>query len=62
MHGRLRNVAVCVPVRNEEHALPSLLAALGEQKDRDGATVDCCFFMDSCDDGSRAVIQTLKGS
>ncbi len=48
-------VLVCVPVRNEERALPGLLAAL-RRCDPAGA-VTSCFYLDGCSDGSEALLR-----
>jgi len=46
---------ICIPVRDEEAALPALLAALGKL---DGnARPDLCFYLDGCTDRSESVLR-----
>lgn len=54
------SVAICVPVRNEEEKLPSLLAALAAQR-ADGVDLAACFFLDACADRSEAVLRAAAG-
>ena len=46
-----QSVAVCVPVRDEERALPALLAALERQRTA-GVDLTVCFHLDGCRDDS----------
>jgi hypothetical protein len=49
-------VVVCVPARNEEQALPGLLAALGRLDAVPGA-LTVCLYLDGCVDDSEAVVR-----
>ncbi|WP_419808916.1 glycosyltransferase [Sphingomonas sp.] len=49
-------VAICVPVRDEAAALPSLLDALAGL-DRRGLAVTFCCYLDSCTDASEALLR-----
>lgn len=49
-------VAVCVPVRDEERALPGMLGALAAL-DRGGMAVHACLHLDGCTDASAAVVR-----
>lgn len=50
-------VAICVPVRNEEALLPTLLSALADQRDCDSGEIVACFFLDGCTDDSAAILR-----
>lgn len=49
-------VAIGVPVRDEEETLPALLDAL-RALDRTGVAASVCFHLDSCGDGSEALLR-----
>lgn len=53
-------MVICVPARNEEQALPGLLAALGRLDAMGGATV--CLYLDGCVDGSETVVRHAAAS
>jgi len=55
------SAAVCIPVRNEQATLPSLLAALAAL-DLPSVDLAVFFFLDSCTDGSERVLQSASGS
>lgn len=56
---RFASAAICVPVRNEQQALPALLAALAAlARQERGAVV--CFFLDGCSDDSEGVIRAAS--
>lgn len=58
--GAQRDVAVCVPVRNEEELLPRLLQAVAEQQEVAHDRLVLCLFLDGCSDGSEAVIEAAR--
>ena len=47
---------ICIPVRDEEHVLPSLLQALSELVVR-RRPVELCFYLDGCHDGGAALLR-----
>ncbi|PZQ59279.1 MAG: glycosyl transferase family 2 [Sphingomonas taxi] len=51
------SVAVCVPVRDEDEALPTLLTALRGQQAAAGVELTFCFYLDGCRDGSEALLR-----
>ena len=51
----LSDVAVCIPVRNEEQLLPSTLAAVDRLHVAEGTTVHICLHLDGCTDGSERI-------
>jgi GT2 family glycosyltransferase len=56
------DIAICIPVKDEEVALPKLLNSLSNQRDIDGHSVTLCFFLDACEDRSSAVIDAARAS
>lgn len=57
----LRQVAVCVPVRDEAALLPQLLAALAAQEVAAEVRVTVCFAFDACTDESEAIVAAAAG-
>lgn len=60
--GVLRQLAICVPVRNEEDELPGLFAALERLKVDPGIVVHICLLLDACTDRSVALAAVYRGS
>lgn len=54
-------VAICVPARNEERALPGLLAALAEMDGVD-RSIAVCIHLDACTDDSAMVLHRAAAS
>lgn len=59
MAGGQFQIAICVPVRNEEQLLPDLLRSLAAQRGVDAKSVCLCFFLDACDDDSLGVLKAV---